>query len=165
MTAPDRAVRGDRRTRNRKNPNTRRPNRVIDSGTGRETGQIAAVTSRTRRRGTARRGSRRNSEESGQGRHHRKFHAVCLGLLDPKPILGETEALLLLKTILAETGCKDSPKTFCRPFPEQRTGRSLSFTGRTKRCSKAMRPAAPNAGSGIWMISAGRAETGCSRFL
>lgn len=57
------------------------------------------------------------------------FHAVCLGLLDKKPLLGEGEALGVLKEILAEKKSKASPRDMLRRISLVKNGMTIEQAG------------------------------------
>ncbi len=60
------------------------------------------------------------------------FHAICLGLLPPKPLLGESEALSLIKQILAEQGERLAPLACLRMISAVKNGLPLAQAGLDK---------------------------------
>lgn len=58
------------------------------------------------------------------------FHAICLGLLDAKPLLGENEALQLIREILAAQGSALSPLACLRNISAVKNGQTLAEASR-----------------------------------
>lgn len=52
------------------------------------------------------------------------FHAICLGLLDQKPLLGEHQALAFLSELLSKQGSDDSPLASLRKISAAKNGQT-----------------------------------------
>ena len=94
---------------------------------GMKPSQITAVTftnqaaAEMRERLEARLGGKKNLRGMTIG----TFHAICLGLLDKKPLLGENESLFLIRDILREQGSRASPRETLRRISRVKSGEAL----------------------------------------
>ena len=57
------------------------------------------------------------------------FHAVCLRLLDKRPVISENEALFLMQDILAELKIKKTPRDALRTVSDVKNGRLAAEAG------------------------------------
>lgn len=78
---------------------------------GMKPSQITAVTFTNQAAAEVRErlGARLGGKKNLRGMTIGTFHAICLGLLDKKPLLGENESLFLIRDILREQGSRASP--------------------------------------------------------
>lgn len=73
--------------------------------------------------------SRLGGPQAVQGLTVGTFHAVCLRLLDSRPILSENQALLLVQDILAELKIKKTARGTLRAISDIKNGKSVQDAG------------------------------------